>query len=97
MKTKAKGEKTNRQKAMLGLPDLEHAKSAVLVSLRSPESQLSYRRSIDFFVRWYCSERRNLNMSLFLSSGVKENRKILLCKKSGGNSRIVHFQGKNAG
>ena len=68
MKTKAKGERTNRQKAMLGLPDLEHAKSAVLVSLRSPESQLSYRRSIDFFVRWYCSERRNLNMSLFLES-----------------------------
>jgi len=58
MKTKAKGAKTNRQKAKLGLPDLEHAKSAVLVSLRSPESQRSYRRSIDYFVRWYCSEPR---------------------------------------
>src|SRR6266700_6458576 len=35
-------------------------------------------------------KQRNLNVSLFLSSGgVKENRKILLCKKSGGNSRIV--------
>jgi site-specific recombinase XerD len=30
----------------------------VLVSLRSPESQRSYRRSIDDFVRWYCSEPR---------------------------------------
>jgi site-specific recombinase XerD len=30
----------------------------VLVSLRSRESQRSYRRSIDDFVRWYCSEPR---------------------------------------
>lgn len=48
----------NRQKSKLGLPDLEHVKSAVLVSLRSPESQRSYRRSIEDFVGWYCSEPR---------------------------------------
>ena len=42
----------------LGLPDLEHAKADVIVSLRSPESQRSYRRSIDDFVQWYCSEPR---------------------------------------
>ena len=30
----------------------------MLVSLRSPESQRSYRRSIDDFVCWYCSEPR---------------------------------------
>jgi len=42
----------------LGLPDLDHARSAVLVSLRSPESQRSYRHSIDDFVSWYCSEPR---------------------------------------
>jgi site-specific recombinase XerD len=47
-----------RAKAKLGLPDLEHVKSAVLVSLRSPESQRSYRRSIEDFVTWYCSEPR---------------------------------------
>jgi len=58
MKRNPKGRKSNRQKAKLGLPDLEHAKAAVLVSLRSPESQRSYRRSIDDFVRWYCSEPR---------------------------------------
>jgi site-specific recombinase XerD len=58
MKRKSKGGKSNRQKAKLGLPDLEHAKAAVLDSLRSPESQRSYRRSIDDFVRWYCSEPR---------------------------------------
>ena len=33
-------------------------KSSVLVSLRSPESQRSYRRSIEDFVGWYCSEPR---------------------------------------
>src|SRR5215469_15287087 len=58
MKRKAKGKRQNRQKTKLGLPDLEHAKTAVLVSLRSLESQRSYRRSIDDFVCWYCSEPR---------------------------------------
>jgi len=50
--------KSNRAKTKLGLPDLEHVKSSVLVSLRSPESQRSYRRSIEDFVAWYCSEPR---------------------------------------
>jgi hypothetical protein len=45
--------KSNRQRTKLGLPDLEHVKSAVLVSLRSPESQRGYRRSIEDFVSWY--------------------------------------------
>jgi len=58
MKRKAKGGKSNRKKTKLGLPDLEYSKAAVLDSLRSPESQRSYRRSIDDFVRWYCSEPR---------------------------------------
>jgi hypothetical protein len=44
-----------RLKTKLGLPDLEHAKIAVIVSLRSFESQRSYRHSIDEFVAWYCS------------------------------------------
>jgi site-specific recombinase XerD len=58
MKREAKGRRSNRQKSRLGLPDLEHAKAAVLDSLRSPESQRSYRRSIEDFVFWYCSEPR---------------------------------------
>src|SRR5262249_22803891 len=58
MRRKPRTRKPNRQKTKLGLPDLEHVKSAVLVSLRSPESQRSYRRSIDDFVCWYCSEPR---------------------------------------
>jgi site-specific recombinase XerD len=58
MRRKTKARRQNRQKTKLGLPDLEHVKSAVLVSLRSPESQRSYRRSIEDFVGWYCSEPR---------------------------------------
>ena len=49
---KAKGRKSNRQKTKLGLPDLEHVKSAVLVGLRSPESQCTYQHSINGFVAW---------------------------------------------
>src|ERR1039458_8038829 len=45
-------------KAVLRLPDLEHAKSAVLNSLASPESRRSYEFAIQNFVRWYCSEPR---------------------------------------
>ncbi len=55
---KTKWRKTARPKTKLGLPDLEQARSAVLVSLRSPESQRSYQHSIDEFVLWYCSEPR---------------------------------------
>jgi site-specific recombinase XerD len=42
----------------LGLADLDQSRSAVLNSLRSPESQRGYRHSIDHFIRWYCSEPR---------------------------------------
>jgi hypothetical protein len=45
-------------KAVLRLPDLEHAKSAVLNSLASPESRRSYEFAIQNFVQWYCSEPR---------------------------------------
>jgi site-specific recombinase XerD len=58
MGRKGRTRKAYLHKTKLGLPDLEHVKSAVLVSLRSPESQRSYRRSIDDFVCWYCSEPR---------------------------------------
>ena len=42
----------------LRLPDLDQARSAVLNSLRSPDSQRSYRHAIDEFIAWYCSEPR---------------------------------------
>jgi site-specific recombinase XerD len=40
------------------LPDLDHAKTAVLSTLGSPDSERSYRFAIDDFVAWYCSEPR---------------------------------------
>jgi hypothetical protein len=58
MKRMTQQDKLKRAKTRHGLLDLEHAKSAVLISLRSPESQRSYRRSIEDFVGWYCSEPR---------------------------------------
>jgi integrase len=55
---KTKWRRPARLKSKLGLPDLEQAKTEVLVSLRSPESQRSYQHSIEEFVLWYCSEPR---------------------------------------
>ena len=45
-------------KQSLNLPDLDQAKSAVLNSLPSKESQRGYRHAIDEFITWYCSEPR---------------------------------------
>jgi site-specific recombinase XerD len=50
--------KAKKPKTKLGLPDLDHSKTAVLESLRSPESKRGYRHAIDEFIRWYCSEPR---------------------------------------
>ena len=47
-----------KPRRVLRLPDLDHSKSAVLNSLRSPESQRAYRHAIDDFIAWYCSEPR---------------------------------------
>ena len=45
-------------KAILRLPDLDHAKAAVLNSLTCPDAQRGYRHAIDEFIDWYCSEPR---------------------------------------
>jgi len=50
--------KTSSPKRSLNLPDLDQAKSAVLNSLPSKESQRGYRHAIDEFIAWYCSEPR---------------------------------------
>ncbi len=53
-----KKRKKSRMKTTLKLPDLEQSRAAVLASLASESSQRSYRRAIDEFIRWYCSEPR---------------------------------------
>ncbi len=50
--------KRTTTRSVLRLPDLEHAKTAVLNSLTSPDAQRGYRHAIDEFVDWYCSEPR---------------------------------------
>ena len=53
-----KSRKKKAPKRTLALPDLEHAKSAVLNSLSSASGQRTYSHAIDEFVGWYCSEPR---------------------------------------
>ncbi len=50
--------KRTTTKSALLLPDLEHAQTAVLNRLTSPDAQQGYRHAIDEFVDWYCSEPR---------------------------------------
>src|SRR5258708_26767263 len=47
-----------KPKRVLRLRDLDHAKTAVLNTLGSPDSQRSYRFAIDDFIAWHCSEPR---------------------------------------
>ena len=47
-----------KPKAVLRLPDLDQAKSAVLNSLTSADAQRGYRHATEEFVEWYCSEPR---------------------------------------
>jgi coenzyme F420-reducing hydrogenase gamma subunit len=58
MKSKSPKKKPTRPKRILRLPDLDHAKVAVLNTLSSPDSHRSYRFAIDDFISWYCSEPR---------------------------------------
>jgi site-specific recombinase XerD len=53
-----KSRKKKAPKRTLALPDLEHAKTAVLNSLSSVSGQRTYTHAIDEFVGWYCSEPR---------------------------------------
>jgi integrase len=55
---KPKSRKKKAPKRVLALPDLEHAKTAVLNSLTSASGQRTYDHAIREFVAWYCSEPR---------------------------------------
>ena len=55
MKQKPSSRRTrNNTKSILRLPDLEHAKAAVLNNLSSTDTKRGYRHAIDEFVDWYC-------------------------------------------
>jgi hypothetical protein len=53
-----RSEKAARSNGCFRLPDLDHAKAAVLSTLSSPDAQRSYRFAIDDFIDWYCSKPR---------------------------------------
>jgi integrase len=55
-KSRSRTKKT--PKRVLALPDLDHAKTAVLNSLTSASGQRTYEHAIREFVAWYCSEPR---------------------------------------
>jgi hypothetical protein len=55
---KPKSRKERAPKRVLALPDLEHAKTAVLNSLTSSSGQRTYDHAIRGFIPWYCSEPR---------------------------------------
>src|SRR6184192_646713 len=55
---KSRSRKKKPPKRLLALPDLEHAKTAVLNSLTSASGQRTYDHAIREFVAWYCSEPR---------------------------------------
>lgn len=57
-KNRSPRKKRTAPKAILRLPDLDHAKAAVLNSLTCPDAQRGYRHAIDEFIDWYCSEPR---------------------------------------
>ena len=54
--SKSNSLKKKPPKRVLALPDLEHAKTAVLNSLTSASGQRTYDHAIREFVAWYCSE-----------------------------------------
>ena len=64
---KPKSRRKKTPKRVLALPDLEHAKTAVLNSLTSASGQRTYDHAIREFVAWYCSEpRRAFNRTVVL-------------------------------
>jgi integrase len=56
--SKSKSRKKKAPKRILALPDLKHAKTAVLNSLTSASGQRTYDHASREFVAWYCSEPR---------------------------------------
>ena len=77
-KNRSPRKKRTAPKAILRLPDLDHAKAAVLTSLTCPDAQRGYRHAIDEFIDWYCSEPRlSFNKTVVLRYRIHlESRKL---------------------
>ena len=77
-KNRSLRKKRKAPKTILRLPDLDHAKAAVLNSLTCHDAQRGYRHAIDEFVDWYCSEPRlAFNKTVVLRYRIhRESRKL---------------------
>src|SRR5260370_21181092 len=86
-------------KSVLRLPDLEHAKAAVLNSLTRLDAQRGYRHAIDEFVDWYCSEPRlALNRIVVLRyRSYLESRLPCFGRRVGADPISFGLFGSNAG
>jgi hypothetical protein len=87
----------NSTKSILRLPDLEHAKAALLNSLNSMDAKRGYRHAIDEFVDWYGAVRRLAYeaadcglLSADLAAGI---RRVKGVKKLGIRLGNVHLLG----
>jgi hypothetical protein len=76
--------KRKAPKTILRLPDLDHAKAAVLNSLTCSDAQRGYRHAIDEFIDWYCSEPRlAFGQSMQISTAIANPKRPI---NSAGNS-----------
>ena len=66
-KTGNRNQTNPKRPKKLGFPDLDHSRSAVLESLRPPESKRGYRHALDEFIEW-CSGRGSRSCPLALWS-----------------------------
>jgi hypothetical protein len=64
---KAKSRQKKPPERVLALPDLEHAKTAVLNSLTSASGPRTYDHAIREFVAWYCSELASRSIARWCS------------------------------
>src|SRR5918994_660882 len=86
---KSQSRKKRSPRRVLALPDLEHAKTAVLNSLTSASGQRTYDHAIREFVGWCCSEPRlAFNRTVVLRYQIHLEHAIA---KNFGAARVVPY------
>src|SRR5215207_9991301 len=97
---KPKSRKKKAPKRVLALPDLEHAKTAVLNSLASASGERTYDHAIREFVAWYCSEPRlAFNHTVVLRYRIHLETRIRTSDRqsSVGRCRRIAYEAADAG
>ena len=84
---KRESSKSKRPKTKLGLPDVDHSKSAVLDSLRSPESKRGYRHAIEILLSG-CGRDYFVPRSMSRMSEFSRNRSNMIRRPSGVRSKV---------